>query len=156
MPITICYRFSQHFAVLPKQAYLWCTDFSPQDPQLLGYIITERQVTPITEGLILLIDTLKTAQSTVEKQKLVHLYPDKLSWVLTHITGPTKHSQFRYEILPDTNGCHLNYEALHVEQEKEYLSSDEKLQLAKSLCKKDLDMWQFLAVAMEQELEKDL
>jgi hypothetical protein len=58
--------------------------------------------------------------------------------------------------LPGTNGCHLNYEALHIEQEKEYLSPDEKLQLAKSLCKKDADMWRLLAVAMEQELKKDL
>jgi hypothetical protein len=153
MSVTVCYRFSQHFSVLPNQAYLWCTDFSPQDPQLLGYLITERQIVSLSEGLILLKDILRTAQSTVEKQKLVHLYPDKLSWVLTHITGPTKYSQFRYEILPDQNGCHLNYEALHVEHENGSLSSDEKLQLANLLCKKDSEMWRLLAVAMEQELK---
>jgi hypothetical protein len=152
MPVVIRYRFSQSFAVSPKQAYLWCTDFSPQDPQLLGYIITERQVTPLSEGLILLTDISRTAQNTVEKQKLVHLYPDKLSWILTHITGSTKHSQFCYEIITDTNGCHLNYEALHVEQEKDTMTPDEKLQFAKTLCKKDSDMWQLLATAMQQEL----
>jgi hypothetical protein len=153
MSFTIRYSFSQHFSVLPKQAYLWCTDFSPQDPQLLGYNITERQVIPISEGIILLIDILKTGQNTIEKQKIVHLYPDTQSWVLTHITGPTKYSQFRYKILPDTNGCHLNYEALHVEHEKGSLSSDEKLQLEQMLCKKDSNMWQLLATAMEQELK---
>jgi hypothetical protein len=153
MPVAIRYKFSQSFSVSPRQAYLWCTDFSPQDPQLLGYIITKRQVSPISEGLIFLIDISCTAQNTIEKQKLVHLYPDKLSWVLTHITGPTKHSQFRYEIITDTNGCHLNYEALHIEQEKDTMTSDEKLQLAKTLCKKDSDMWQLLATAMQEELK---
>jgi hypothetical protein len=122
------------------------------DPKLLGYIISERKVTPISERLILLTDLLHTPQNTIEKQKLVHLYPDKLSWVLTHITGPTKHSQFRYEIITNPNGCHLNYEALHIEQEKDTMTSEEKLQLTKTLCKKDSDMWQLLATAMEQEL----
>jgi hypothetical protein len=151
MPVTIRYGFSQNFAVLPKQAYLWCTDFSSQDPQLLGYVIAERQVAPLSDGLILLVDVSHAAQGSVEKQKLVHLYPDQLSWVLTHITGPTKHSQFRYEIIEDASGCHLNYEALHVEYEKDGMTQDEKLQLAKTLCKKDSDMWQLLAVAMQQE-----
>ena len=153
MPITIRYKFSQHFHVSPEQAYMWCTDFSPQDPQFLGYIITKRQVIPLSEGLMLLIDTIQTDKNTLEKQKIVHLYPDRLSWVLTHITGPTKYSQFRYEILPDASGCHLNYDALQVEHEKDYLSPDEQLQFAKILCKKDSDMWQLLAKAMEQELK---
>jgi hypothetical protein len=154
MPITIRYRFSQNFAVSQKQAYLWCTDFTSQDPQFLGSIITERQVLPLSEGLILLKDVLRSDQSVVEKQKLVHLYPDKLSWVLTHITGQTKYSQFRYELLSDSTGCcYLNYEALHVEHEKDCLSSDEKLQLANALYKRDLDMWRLLAVAMEQEIK---
>jgi len=154
MPVTIRYRFSQHFDVLSEQAYLWCTDFSPQDSQLLGCILTERQVVPISEGLILLIDIFRTAQGTVEKQKIVHLYPDKLSWVLTHITGTTKHSQFRYEILADKNGCHLNYEALHIEPAKDNIyTADEKSQLAETLCKRDLELWQLLAIAMKQELK---
>jgi hypothetical protein len=154
MPVTIRYQFSQNFAVSQKQAYLWCTDFTPQDPQLLGYVITERQVVPLSEGLILLTDVLHVEQRVVEKQKLVHLYPDKFSWVLTHITGQTKYSQFRYEILTDPNGCcHLNYEALHVEHEKDCLTSDEKLQLTKTLYQRDLNMWRLLAASMEQELK---
>jgi len=152
MPVTIRYMFSQNFAVSPKQAYLWCTDFSPQDPQLLGYRITERQVVPISEGLILLKDILRTSQGEVEKQKLVHLYPERLCWILTHVTGPTMHSQFHYEILMAPNGCRLNYEALHVEHGKDTLSSDELSQLAKTFCKKDSEMWQLLALAMAQEL----
>jgi hypothetical protein len=153
MPVTIRYRFSQHFDVLPKQAYLWCTDFSPNDVQLLGGIITERHVVPISEGLILLIDIFRAAQSTVEKQKIVHLYPDKLSWVLTHITGSTKYSQFHYEILTDTNGCHLNYDALHIEHGKDNITIDEMSQLAETLYKRDFEMWQLLTVTMEQELK---
>jgi hypothetical protein len=154
MPVTIRYKFSQNFTVPSKQAYLWCTDFSPQDSQLLSCLLTERQVVSLSEGLILLTDISRTAQNIVEKQKIVHLYPDKLSWVLTHITGPTKHSQFRYEIIEDANGCHLNYEALHVEYEKDDMVQDEKLQLAKTLCKKDSDMWQFLAIAMQQDFRR--
>ena len=154
MPSTIRYQFSQYFSISPKQAYLWCTDFSSQDPPLLGYAITERQVLFLSEGLLLLSDIFRTTKNVVEKQKIVHLYPNKLSWVLTHITGPTKYSQFRYEIVPDVPaGCHLNYEAFHVEHENDSLSSDEQLQFAKVLCKKDSDIWQLLAKAMEQELK---
>ena len=150
---TIRYRFSQKFVVSPEQAYLWCTDFSPQDPQLLGYAIVERKIVCLSEGLILLKDISSTSQGEVEKQKLVHLYPEQLRWVLTHLTGPTRHSQFCYEILADSEGCHLNYEALHVEHGKDNRSFDEVLQLAAVLCRKDSEIWRLLALAMERELQ---
>jgi hypothetical protein len=156
MPNTIRYKFSQKFAVSPKQAYLWCTDFSPHDPQLLGYSIIKRKVTHLSEGLILLKDISNTSQGEVEKQKLVHLYPWKLSWTLTHITGPTKHSQFCYEIIEDANGCHLNYEALHIEHRKDNMAFNETLQLATAFRNKDSEMWRLLALAMEQELNSSI
>ncbi|MCL1977860.1 MAG: hypothetical protein FWG55_07170 [Candidatus Bathyarchaeota archaeon] len=154
MPVTIHYRFSHSFAVLPKQAYLWCTDFSTQDLKLLGYSNAERQVVQVSDDVVLLKDVFYAPSGgVVEKQKLVHLYPDRLSWVSTHIAGPNKHSQFCYEILVETCGCRLNYEALHVEHGKDSLTSDERSRLSDVLCRADLEVWRLLALVMEQELK---
>ncbi|MGA3111915.1 MAG: hypothetical protein ABSE15_07775 [Candidatus Bathyarchaeia archaeon] len=59
---------------------------------------TERHVTRIAEGTIILKDIFHTASGTIEKEKLVQLYPGQLSWVSTHLTGPNKYSQFLYKI----------------------------------------------------------
>ncbi|MDR2719813.1 MAG: hypothetical protein LBC03_03295 [Nitrososphaerota archaeon] len=153
MPLSLRYKFSQSFTVPPKQAYLWCTDFSSQDHQLMGHNNAKRQVIPISEGVVILKDVFYTSDGDVEKQKLVHLYPDLLSWTSTHLTGPNKHSQFRYEILTEACGCRLDYEALHVEYGKDILSSNEVLRFTELLCRADLEVWRFLALALEQGLK---
>jgi len=152
MSTTLHYRFSQSFTVPPKQAYLWCIDFSSQDHQLIGNNNAKRQVISISENVILLKDIFCTPTGKVEKQKLVHLYPDRLSWTSTHLTGPNRYSQFRYKILPETYGCRLDYEALHIEQETDNMHSDEQLCRAELLCREDLEVWRLLALALEQEL----
>jgi len=94
-------------------------------------------------------DTFHTASGDVEKEKLVKLYPEKLFWVSTHLSGPNKHSQFLYQIVPrGKKGSKLIFTASHLE-------SDEKAdvdQLAHRLCKEDAGAWKLLAKAMETEL----
>jgi len=82
---------------------------------------------PLSENVVLLKDVFCTQNNDVEKQKLVHLYPDGLSWTSTHLTCPIKYSQFRYKLLLETLGVVLIIETLHVEQETNNLYLDEQL-----------------------------
>jgi hypothetical protein len=149
MPVSIRYRFTQKFAVSAKAAFDWCTSFDPGDHALMGDK-AERQVTQIANGSILLKDTFHTATGTVEKQKLVQLYPEQLRWTSTHISGPNVYSQFLYVITQKgKNSSVLEFIALHIERNDKIDAE----QLSKSLCKEDAGVWVLLAAAMEKELK---
>jgi hypothetical protein len=153
MPYSIRYRFSQHFTVPAHEAYKWCTDFSPEDHALMGEASAERQITRLAETTIILTDTFYTSSGAVEKQKLVQLYPDRLSWISTHLTGPNKYSQFIYEISAEGNvASRLDFTALHLEYEKEKPSSVGIKLRAEKLKKEDSAAWNLLASAMTKEL----
>jgi len=153
MPCVIRYCFSQRFPVPARKAYQWCTDYSPEDPALMGNEAAKRQVTRVTDATIILTDIFHTAKGNVEKQKLVQLYPDRLSWVSTHVAGPNKYSQFIYAITDEGNSAsQLDFTALHLEYEKENLDSDGVKSLAEKLKKEDSAIWKLLAKAMAKEL----
>jgi hypothetical protein len=145
MPISVRYHFTQRFIVSAQEAFDWCTDFDSQDNLLMGDKRAERQITQLAEGAIILKDSFHSVAGTIEKQKLVHLYPDQYRWTSTHLTGPNKHSQFLYRITPQSkNASFLTFKALHLEyNEKE----DAKL-LAERLCKEDAYAWKLLRGAM--------
>jgi hypothetical protein len=152
MPCSIRYRFSQRFSVPARKAYKWCTDYAPQDHALMGDEAAERQITHLADSTIILTDIFQTKKGKVEKQKLVQLYPDRLSWVSTHLTGPNKYSQFIYEISAEGNGAsRLDFTALHLEYEKKLDGEDIK-SLADKLKKEDSAAWKLLAKAMAKEL----
>ncbi len=69
MPTTVRYHFRQHFPVSAKAAFDWCIDFTPEDQILKGYSNSERTVTRVADGSIILKDTFHTATGIVEKQK---------------------------------------------------------------------------------------
>ena len=153
MPCPIRYRFSQRFPVPASKAYKWCTDYSPEDHALMGEASAERQITRVTDATIILTDTFHTNRGNVEKKKLVQLYPDRLSWVSTHLTGPNKYSQFIYEISAEGNSAsRLDFTALHLEYEN--LDSEAIKSLADKLKKEDSAAWKLLAKAMIKELGK--
>jgi hypothetical protein len=155
MPCPIRYHFSQRFPVPARKAFKWCTDYSPEDHALMGDETAKRQITCITDTTIILTETFHTSKGNVEKQKLVQLYPDRLSWVSTHLTGPNKHSQFIYEISAEGNSTsRLDFTALHLEYEKENLDSETIKSLADKLKKEDSAAWKLLAKAMAKELDK--
>ncbi|MDR0373689.1 MAG: hypothetical protein LBI79_09125 [Nitrososphaerota archaeon] len=150
MSVAVHYRFSQHFAVSANDAYLWCTDFNPHDPVLMGEPNTKRQITQLTENLLILKETCPTEHGTVAKEKIIHLYPDRLMWVSMHLSGPNKYSQFIYEISAEKGGSTLAFTAHHIEHQK--LTKKETDQLAEELCKYDSGVWLLLAKAMKKEL----
>ena len=111
----------------------------------------DRQIIQITRGSLILKDTFHLPAETVEKQKLVQIYPEELSWTSTHLTGPNKYSQFLYKITPrgkDASG--LNFTAAHLEYDEK---ADAKL-LAERLCKEDVFAWRLIAKAMAEEQKK--
>lgn len=151
MVTTVRYHFRQDFPVPAKEAFDWCTDYNPKDHSLMGYSNSTRAVTKDSEGCIILTDTFHTDSGSIEKQKLVQLYPDQLFWVNTHLTGPNKHSQFLYQISSDQKGgSYLDFTALHLE----YGSKEDANTLAARLCHADAGMWKLLAKAMTDELTK--
>ena len=155
MRYPIRYSFSQHFSVPARKAYEWCTDYSPQDLALMGEEGTERHIAPLTDSTIILTDIFYTSIGRIEKQKLVQLYPDRLSWISTHLTGPNKYSQFIYEISAEgDDASRLDFTALHLEYEKENLNRERIKSLADKLKEEDSTVWRRLAKAMEKELEK--
>lgn len=112
---------------------------------------TERQIIPITETTLILKDTFHLLAETVEKQKLVQLYPDKLTWVSTHLTGPNQYSQFLYVISSKGSDTSvLDFYANHIE----YTEKTDVPLLAERLCKQDATIWKLLAKAMAKEFSK--
>ena len=150
MALAVRYYFSQRFAVSAQQAFDWCTDFDPNDHSLMGDANAKRQVSHITDDTIILDEVFVSASGSVEKQKLVQLYPNRLSWTSTHLTGPNKYSQFLYKITAQGKGFSaLNFTGLHMEYDEK---TGAKL-LADRLCKEDAAAWKLLAKAMEEELK---
>jgi len=148
MVLAVRYYFSQRFAVPAQKAFDWCTDFDPKDHVLMGDVNAKRQVSHITDDTIILKDIFLSLSGSSEKQKLVQLYPNRLSWTSTHLTGPHKYSQFLYKITSEGKGFSaLNFTALHIEYEEK---ADPKL-LADRLCKEDAAAWKLLAKAMAEE-----
>jgi len=119
----------------------------------MGEDRAERQVKYLTESTIILTDTFPAESGDVEKQKLVQLYPDRLTRIATHLTGPNKYSQFIYEVSAEGNSTsRLYFTALHLEYEK--LDSENIKLLADKLKEEDSKAWKLLAKAMEKELGK--
>ncbi|MCW4023872.1 MAG: hypothetical protein NWF01_02415 [Candidatus Bathyarchaeota archaeon] len=151
MPVLVNYHFSQRFTVSAKEAFDWCTDFSPQDHWLMGVENATREITQITENTVILTDTFQTPEGIVVKQKLVQLYPDDLTWTCTHLSGPNRHSQFLYTITPqEKTASTLTFNANYLECAEQ---ADAKL-VAENLCKADAAAWMLLAKFMETELKK--
>jgi hypothetical protein len=115
----------------------------------------ERQITQISEATIILTDIFHTSNGRVAKQKLVQLYPNWLSWISTHLSGPNKYSQFIYKIAAEGDSAsRLDFTALHIEHEKENLDDKGIKSLADKLKKEDSAVWKLLAKEMEKELGK--
>ncbi|MGD6853309.1 MAG: hypothetical protein ACQCN6_14720 [Candidatus Bathyarchaeia archaeon] len=154
MPYTIRYQFSQNFNVAAEEAYLWYTDFSPEDPALMAQDKAKREITKLTSAALILKDTFGTGKETVVKEKLVQLYPERLTWVSTHLSGPNKYSQFIYEIKAETtDSSRLDFTAQHIEHQND-VSPAELMRLADELCNYDVNVWKQLAAAMEKELKQ--
>lgn len=143
------YSFSQHFDVPPAEAFAWSVDYRPDDHKLMGRKGT-RKIAWISDDAVVLTDTVETGTGRVTKERLVRIYPDRLSWTNTHLSGPNQHSQFLYEIVPDRGGSRLNFTGLQLNYQK--MSKRDAERLAKQYAKEDAELWVRLAGAMERDI----
>ena len=119
---------------------------------LMGDENTERQVTRVADNTIILTETIRTEKGIFEKQKLVELYPDCVSWNSIHLTGSTKYSQFFYCITADDeNASQLDFTGLCLDYKDENLTKAEAKRSANRLCKEDAKAWKLLAKAMAKD-----
>jgi len=154
MPISIYYRFQQQFRVSAREAYAWCTKYTPDDHALMAEENAIRKVETLTLRTLILTDTfLAGTEGQVEKQKLVQLYPEMLFWTSTHLSGPAMHSQFIYQITAqgENESC-LDFTGIFLDHTHEALSESDIICLTEKECKNDQAAWALLAKAMEQEL----
>jgi hypothetical protein len=151
MPQPIHYHFTQRFNQPARKAYEWCTDFTPEDLVLMQEKNVTRKVQQITGNTVILTDKFHNEGKTTVKQKLVCLYPSRLMWTSTHLTGPAKHSQFIYEITSTSKTASiLRFTALHIASDiKEGADKTETQRLAEELRKEDSNGWKNLADEME-------
>jgi hypothetical protein len=156
MPQSINYHFTQRFSQPAHKAYKWCTGFTPQDQALMGEKNATRKVQKIAENTVILKDEFHAESGTVTKHKLVCLYPKRLMWTSTHLTGPAKHSQFIYEITATSKKTSiLSFTALHIAYHiKENTEKTEAKVLSEKLRKEDSNVWKDLAAQMKKELRK--
>ena len=155
MPYLIRYCFSQRFFAPARQAYKWCTDYGPKDHILMGDENADRYVKHLTENTVLITDVFHTGKGDVKKQKLVQLYPDRLSWVSTHLTGPNKYSQFIYEVSAEgKNKSRLDFTALHLEYEREKMDDKDIRVMADKFQKEDSAAWKRLADALNKDYSR--
>ena len=157
MPCPIRYHFRQSFQASAPKVYAWCTNFTPQDHTLMGEEDVKRIITRLTESTIVLNDTFMLEGHAIEKQKLVQLYPDKLMWTSTHLTGPAKYSQFIYEITADDKDTsHIDFTGLFLDFAHETLSKTDVEKLATQMCREDAYAWKLLSEAINAEIGKKI
>jgi hypothetical protein len=114
---------------------------------------SEREVQRVAEDALILIDTYRGEGEITVKQKLICLHPSRRMWTATHLTGPNKHSQFLYEIIPETKTqCILRFTALYLDYSIQ--DEGEVKRLTRDLKKLDSDNWRLMAREMEKELKR--
>ncbi len=152
LPYSIRFSFTQRFSVPAKDAYRWCTDYHPDDWVLMGER-GKRKIRKISGDTIILDDVTYPDGKPVVKSKIVRLDPVRLSWTNTHLTGPTKYSQFLYRITPEGNGgSKLEFTGLQVEYSKTKVTAERIASLERKNSEEDSGSWRNLARAMEKEL----
>ena len=150
--VSIRYEFSQHFRVPAAEAYAWCTDYSPKDHALMG-LKGRRKSTRISEDAVVLDDTIFPSGRAVRKTKLVRTDPKRMTYYNIHLTGPTKHSLYFYQIVPDGEGeSRLDYTGYEVFYPKKAPTKEQLAEMAEAESVSWRREWGNLARAMENEL----
>jgi hypothetical protein len=146
------YEFSVRLPAPRDRAFRWATDYAPGDLALMGEH-GRRKVERLAPNLLLLTDSIVTPRGRVIKVKLVHLLPERWSWTNTHLSGPARHSQFLYELVPAGRGrCRLRFTGLQVERVARSATSAGVARRAQELVREDSAAWRRLAAAMRRDV----
>lgn len=146
--VSVNFQFSQHFDFPAGDVFAWATDYRPDDIALFG-MAGKRRVQHLFGDAVLLTDTFISADGRRSvKKKLVRLYPEQLFWTNTHLSGPNKHSQFLYTLVPEgKKASRLEFSARQVTN-LENPTPRNLRGLAARCRKEDAAIWKRLARAM--------
>lgn len=156
MPVnSVRFRFRQEFRVPAKRAYEWCTDFQPSDARLFEQR-WRREVRRVSHDALILTETTWPKGRRRVIQRLIRLSPQDLSWTNTHISGPFRHSQYWYQIVPDgARQSHLVFTGMRLVRTAKPLSRSQEHQLVNQERQGDSSLWRNrIAPVMERELAK--
>jgi hypothetical protein len=146
------YSFRVTLPASRERAFRWATDYRPTDLGLMGEN-GRRHVEHFTDTTLLLTDVVTTPRGPVTKVKLVHLMPDRFAWTNTHLRGPSRHSQFLYELKPaGRNRCELRFTGLQVDHPSRRSTARERARRARELVREDSAAWRQLAAALRRDL----
>ena len=150
---SVHFRFSQRFDFPAEEAFRWCTDYASGDLVLMGDE-GHRKVERVNEDTFILTDDFETKQGRVTKEKMVRIYPERLSWTNTRISFDGKFSQFLYQMVAEgKGGSRLDFTGSQIFPGK----SPGKARLtamARQLVKEDSESWRNLARAMAEDLSR--
>jgi hypothetical protein len=152
------YSFTIRLPATRDRAFRWATDYRSGDLSLMGFE-GRRKVENLTKNLILLTDSFDsdpfgvTPGGRVTKVKLVHLLPERRAWTSTHVVGPTRYSQFLYELVPEgRQSCRLHYTGFQVERAPRTAAGRSIAQRARELRFEDYRAWRRLAADLRRDL----
>jgi len=111
-----------------------------------------RQIRKVSDGVVILTDTIFSNGKTVTKKKLVRIDAKKFFWSNTHLAGPNRHSQFLYQIIPIEQKSKLEFIGLQVNYSETKVSQKEIKLVEDKAREKDSAIWKKLAKRMEEEL----
>jgi hypothetical protein len=150
--VSVRYELSQHFRVPVADAFRWCTDYSPSDHALMG-LKGNRKSKRVSHDTIVLDDTIFSEGRGVRKKKLIRTDPDRMTYYNIHLTGPTKHSLYFYQVVADGEGeSRLDYTAYEVFYPKKAPTKKQLADMADAEAVAWKREWGNLAKAMEREL----
>lgn len=145
---SVKYDFKQSFRLPAKEAFDWCTDYTPYDLTLMNET-GKRRIQKITHDAILLTETTLRNKKTVTKTKLVRLNKPQLSWTNVHISGPNRHSEFLYKIEPlGKSRSRLNFTGLLIYYSRRTLTKRTLRKIARAERRADSLAWHYLSTAM--------
>lgn len=153
---SVHFKFKQHFDFPAAEAFAWCTDYSPGDIELMGNQ-GSRKVQRLNDDTFVLTDEFKAKDDKVlrtrQSQKVVRIYPERMSWTNTRISPEGMFTQFLYKIVPEKGGSRLEYTGSQIFPGRK--PSPAKLAaIAKRLTAEDSASWRHLAEAMVKDLSK--
>jgi lipid A disaccharide synthetase len=153
---SVHFKFSQHFDFSATKAFDWCTDYSPNDLNIMGNG-GRRKVQRLNEDTFILTDEYEMKDEKVLRnrisKKVVRIYPELLSWTNTRISSDGKYTQFLYQIVPEENGSRREYNGSQIFHGKRP-ARNKLAAMAKRLTAEDSASWRNLARAMAKDLSK--
>lgn len=150
--VAFSYRFSVLLPATCDEAFRWATDYRPDDLALMGENGT-RRIERLAPGTLLLTDTVRSGRRAVTKSRLIRILPGRRRWTSTHLSGPARHSQFLYELLPAGRGrSRLEFTGLQVERRPARMSPAALARRARDVAREDAAGWRRLARAMARDL----